>query len=121
MSEETKLEIIVRDSGLDSTKANILLMQFQDYFKMAAEWEVKAKAIVVTDDTQVGDMQMARAGRLFLKEKRVSIEKTRKTLKEQSLREGKAIDGIANILKALIAPIEEHLNIGFGGLINCNI
>jgi hypothetical protein len=52
---------------------------------------------------------MAREGRLFLKEKRVFIEKTRKDLKEQSLREGKAIDGIANVLKALIEPIEKYL------------
>lgn len=107
---EDKLTIIVRDSGLEATKARVLLTRFTDYFDIAAEWELKAKAIIVTDDTQTGDMQMARAGRLFLKDKRVAIEKTRKSLKEQSLREGKAIDGIANVLKALIVPIEEHLH-----------
>jgi hypothetical protein len=31
-------------------------------------------------------------------------------LKEQALREGKAVDGIANVLKALIVPLEEHLD-----------
>jgi hypothetical protein len=39
----------------------------------------------------------------------LKLKKTRKDLKEQSLREGKAIDGMANIIKALIIPIEEHL------------
>lgn len=107
---ENKLELIVRESGLESTKADFILTQFQDYFKIAAEWEVRAKSIVVTDESQTAEMQMARAGRLFLKEKRVAIEKARKELKEQALREGKAIDGIANVLKALIVPIEEHLD-----------
>lgn len=108
MSRE--LEVIVQKSGLDSTKANELLTKFSDYFDIAAEWELKAKAIVVTDESQTVDMQMARAGRLFLKEKRVAVEKTRKEMKAQALREGKAIDGIANVLKALIIPIEEHLD-----------
>lgn len=105
-----ELEQIVQSSGLEETKSNILLEQFKDYFSIAAEWEKKAKMIAVTDESQSADMQMARTGRLFLREKRIAIEKTRKTLKEQSLREGKAIDGIANVLKALILPIEEYLD-----------
>lgn len=105
-----QLQTIVDESGLDSTKAAVILKQFQDYFTMASEWESKAKAIVVTDEGQTTKMKMAREGRLFLKKKRVAIEKTRKELKEQALREGKAIDGIANVLKALIVPIEEHLD-----------
>jgi hypothetical protein len=63
----------------------------------------------VTSSEQTAEMKMAREGRLFLKAKRVDIEKARKELKEQSLREGKAIDGIANVLKALIEPTEEYL------------
>ena len=106
---ENQLQIIVKDSGLETSKANYILEKFQDYFKIADEWEKKAKTIVVTDASQAVDMQMARVGRLFLRDKRVAIEKVRKELKEQALREGKAIDGIANILKALIVPIEEYL------------
>lgn len=106
---ENQLQVIVAESGLDSTKAQVILNQFQDYFAIAADWETKARAIVVSNDSQEAEMKMARAGRLFLKEKRVAIEKTRKELKEQALREGKAIDGIANVLKALIVPIEEYL------------
>lgn len=100
---------IVEESGLEKTKADLILEKFQDSFKIASEWEAKSKALVVTDVTQVTEMKMAREGRLFLKGRRVEIEKTRKELKEQSLREGKAIDGIANVLKALIEPIEEYL------------
>jgi len=106
---ENKLSLIVKESGLEKTKAQILLDNFSRYFQLAADWEKKAKTIVVTDESQVAEMKMARTGRLFLRQKRIAIENTRKELKEQALREGKAIDGIANVLKALIVPIEEYL------------
>lgn len=107
---ENQLQVIVKQSNLEPTKAKYILEKFQDYFEIASEWEKKAKAIVVTKPTQTAEMEMARTGRLFLKEKRVAVEKARKELKEQALREGKAIDGIANVLKALIVPIEEYLD-----------
>jgi hypothetical protein len=106
---ENQLEIIVKDSGLEATKAQYILKNFQNYFDVAADWEKKAKTIIVTSENQKADMDIARVGRLFLREKRIAIEKARKELKEQSLREGKAIDGIANVLKALIVPIEDYL------------
>lgn len=107
---ENKLQILVKESGLEQPKAQVLLDNFSDYFKIAAEWEEKAKAIKVTDESQTADMKIARIGRLELAKKRQDIEKTRKELKEQSLREGKAIDGIANVLKALFIPIEQYLD-----------
>jgi hypothetical protein len=107
--KENQLAVIVKESNLEPTKAKFILEKFTDYFEIASDWEKKAKAIVVTKETQTAEMAMAREGRLFLKEKRVAIEKARKELKEQALRERKAIDGIANVLKALIVPIEEHL------------
>lgn len=107
---ENQLAVIVQESGLEQTKAKYLLDNFSEYFRIADEWAQKAKMIVVTSENQVAEMQMARIGRLLLREKRIAIEKARKELKEQSLREGKAIDGIANVLKALIVPIEEYLD-----------
>ena len=111
MSEQqNKLELIVEKSGLDKQKQDYILERFQDFFKIASEWETTAKSIVVTRPDQVAEMKMAREGRLFLKGKRVEIEKGRKELKEQSLREGKTIDGIASTLKDLIEPIEDYLS-----------
>jgi len=107
--KENQLQVIVKESGLEPTKAKVILEKFQNYFEIASEWETKAKSLVVTNETQTAEMEMARTGRLFLREKRIAIEKARKELKEQALREGKAIDGIANVLKALIVPIEEYL------------
>lgn len=114
VKEENQLAVIVKESGLDQTKADYLLKRFTEYFAIADEWTRRANSIVINDencDTEQGkfDMQMAHNGRRFLQDKRIAIEKARKELKEQSLREGKAIDGIANVLKALIIPIEKDL------------
>lgn len=106
---ENQLQTIVRQSGLEPTKARTILTLFEDYFTIAEEWAIKAKAIVVTDGSQTAQIEAAREGRLFLKDKRLAVEKARKELKEQALREGKAIDGIANVLKALLIPIEDYL------------
>ena len=51
----------------------------------------------------------ARTLRLALKDIRVSAEKTRKSLKEDSLRRGKAIDGINAILEIQLLPIEKAM------------
>lgn len=106
----SNLEVIVKESGLEGTKAQYVLDNFKSYFELAAEWEKKAKTIVVTRADQKADMQMARIGRLELREKRIALENSRKKLKEDVIREGKAIDGISNVLKALIEPIEEYLD-----------
>ncbi len=107
--EPNQFVAIVENSGLEQNKAQFLLEQFQDHYKMAAEWAKKAKNIIVTNESQTVNMKMARTGRLFLREKRLEIENARKSLKEAALKEGKAIDMIANFLKDLIIPTEEHL------------
>lgn len=104
-----QLTTIIKDNGLDETKSQNILSSFTNFLEQAKGWEEKAKTIVITDVLQVKEMKQAREARLALKEIRCNAEATRKTLKEQSLREGKAIDGIANIIKAVIVPIEEHL------------
>ena len=109
-TDGNQLVAIVKESGLESSKATYILENFQSYFEIAAEWEAKAKTLVVTNPYQTVEMDQAREGRLFLREKRIAIENSRKKLKEEALREGKAIDGIANVLKALIVPIEEYLD-----------
>lgn len=104
-----ELQTIIANSGLQGHKAEGILIDFQSYFDIAAEWEAKAKTIIVTDCSQKDEMELARKGRLFLKDKRIAIEKRRKELKEDALREGQAIDGIAKVLKGLIEPIENYL------------
>jgi hypothetical protein len=101
---------IVQTSGLAKEKADFLIQKFDGFMDIARQYEETARTIVVTADDQVDLMARARKGRLYLKEIRVDIEKTRKALKEESLREGKAIDAVANALKALIEPTEAYLD-----------
>lgn len=95
--------------ALPTGSASDLQAAFMPYFERAAEWREKAMGIKVTSLNQKKEMQTAREARLALKDIRVNAEKTRVKLKEDSLRTGKAIDGMANVIKFLIAPIEEHL------------
>ena len=106
---ENQLVKIINESGLDKSKGQVLLENFSNYFEVASEWEKKANELTVTSVEQVAEMKLAREGRLFLKDKRVTIEKTRKLLKENALREGQTIDAIAKILTNLIEPIEKNL------------
>lgn len=106
---QKELQLAVQESGLETIQARTILDNFTGFFEQAKEWEIKAKSLVVTDISQSKEMAEAREARLALKEIRVNAEKVRKDLKEKSLREGKAIDGIANVIKALVVPIEDHL------------
>ncbi len=108
-NKENELVAVAQESGLQQNKIEALLSGFGDSFHKAKEIAAAANGITVTDESQTKEMQQARQARLELKNVRVAVEKTRKELKEQSLREGKAIDGMANIIKALIVPVEEHL------------
>lgn len=106
---DNQLIKLIDDNGLDKTKSQVLLDNFSGYFEMAAEWERKASELVIIDISQKDEMKLAREGRLFLKDKRIAVEKTRKQLKEASLREGQTIDAIAKVLTNLITPIEKDL------------
>lgn len=109
MSDNNQLVKVIEQTGIASTEVDKILQPFADNFQKAKAIVEKSKGIVVTDEKQTTEMSQARENRLELKRLRVDVEKTRKGLKEQSLREGKAIDGIANIVKALVIPVEEHL------------
>ena len=41
---DNELVVLVREGGLESTKAKILLDNFSDYWKLAQDWEIKSRA-----------------------------------------------------------------------------
>ena len=104
-----ELVVLLDDSGLDASKTRILSSRFADYFTIAEQWKTEAQQLVVTGEDQQELMLRARQGRLVLKDKRVQIERTRKELKEDSLKEGRAIDAVAKLLTSLIEPTEKFL------------
>jgi hypothetical protein len=106
---KSELSVVAKDNQLSANKVQELLSNFSQHAVEAQAVIDEAKTITVTGEKQVELMGKARIARLKLKNIRVEVEHTRKQLKEESLREGKAVDGMANIIKALIVPAEEHL------------
>lgn len=107
---ETDLVKVIQESGVEESTATTLQQSFMPIFEKANEWAVKAKALVVTDASQKAEMKMARTARLALREIRIEADKTRKTLKEDSLRYGKAVQGVYNVVEYFIKPIEDYLD-----------
>ncbi len=100
---------VATDVGLPHQKALLLLDEFKRFFEEIGAWEVEAFRIVVTNDTQTAIMKKAGDGRKKVQRIRKDLEDSRVLQKRNALMEGKAIDGMANIIKAIIKPIEEHL------------
>lgn len=107
--EENALVKIVQESGVEKETGTTLTQKFIAFYEQINSWKQKAMAIVVTDETQTADMKIARTARLALREIRVNADKTRKILKEDSLRYGRVVQSIYNLIEAEITPLETHL------------
>ena len=105
----TDLMAVVQSSGLEAQTANYIQEKFSPFFEQAKEWKEKAEKLVVTDVSQKEEMKMARDARLTLRQVRISADKVRKNLKEDSIRYGKTVDGVYNIIESVVSPIEKHL------------
>jgi hypothetical protein len=66
-------------------------------------------ALVVTSPQDQSGYQSAETALKKMVRIRTSVEKTRKALKADSVRYGKAVDGEAKRIREAIEPIEEHL------------
>lgn len=97
-------EDAIARSGLTPESVLTLRNAYGPHF--AAFLSVEEAALAVPQDAP----EVARAVRLKLKHIRTDAEKTRKALKEDSLRRGQAIDGVNRLLLARLSPIEERLD-----------
>lgn len=104
-----KFALVVSTTGIEKESAQSLWQFFDGFFAQVEKWKKATDGLVVTDIKQKREMKLARESRLGLRAIRVEVESLRKSLKEDSLRRGKAIDGFANILKAEIEPLEARL------------
>lgn len=104
-----ELALVVSKSGLELQTAQALQEAFAPLFAQAQKWVALVDAINVTDASQEQDMAQAREVRLELKKVRVAADKKRKALKDESLKRGKAIDGIYNVLEYIVEPLEARL------------
>lgn len=104
-----KFALVVSTTGIEKESAQSLWQFFDGFFAQVEKWKKATDGLVVTDIKQKREMKLARESRLGLRAVRLEVENLRKSLKEDSLRRGKAIDGFANILKAEIEPLEARL------------
>ncbi len=112
MSELTTTTIALTIPNAEALPASMLSNiheGFQAAFEQAEAWREKALAVKVTSLADKEAMKQAREMRLALKNIRVEAEKKRKSLKEDALVMGRAIDGVNNLLLAAIQPLERHL------------
>lgn len=105
----TELLTIVQDSGLSPTSAAKLLEAFQGDYNSLRGLAESSAGIVVTEVSQTDMMATARKTRLAIKDIRVSAEKRRKALKEESLRTGQSIDKVAKVITAMAEAEESRL------------
>jgi len=101
--------VIAQESKVGTQVAIELSNVFFPIQEVSEVLAIKAKELIVRDMDDVDTMKKARELRLELKKIRCDVENKRKVLKEESVRRNKAIDGVANIIKFLIIPAEEHL------------
>lgn len=108
-TENLQVLDLIESAGLELDTTKTLKERFLPFWEQANKWRETAASLVVTDESQAREMAMARQARLALREIRVNADKTRKALKEDSIRYGKAVQGVYNVIEYLIKPIEEHL------------
>jgi colicin import membrane protein len=82
---------------------------FKPFETVLNKWEEKAAALVVTDINQVTEMKQARLARLELKEARVNMDKTRKSMVEGLKARTAKIDGVARVIREKIEDLESRL------------
>jgi chromosome segregation ATPase len=98
---------VVKREGVAEQQQAVLIGSFAPYHAQIAAARKTSEAIVNGADPL--QRKMARECRLELRRVRCAIENTRKDAKADALRYGKAVDGMANVLKFLCEPEEERL------------
>lgn len=100
---------LIKAFGAPFTEIGKILSDYQR--DDSGDMIVTDNTIIVTDESDKASMKKARELRLELKRVRTTVENKRKELKEESLRTGKAIDGVAKYIKDTIKPVEEYLEV----------
>ena len=113
--DEQKNELVKFDapelSVIEKSKAEQIKATFEPMAKMLSEFEEKFNEIIKNSEKEVTKEITIKAKRLRIDIGKVRIEtdKIRKDQKDEYLRAGKAIDGVANILKWAVTDKENKL------------
>lgn len=108
-SPSAAVETVVRENGLALAPTHPIIVTFMPLCEQVRAFADQAQRINVTDATQINEMEKARDVRLSIRKVRIAAEKARKDFKEESLRTGRAIDGIAKLVSTVAEPAESRL------------
>lgn len=106
---DTKLVAIIEEQGITKSGMHPLIEAFGAPFTEAGEVLADYQAIKVQDELDLKTMAKAREARLILKKARTTIEANRKDLKADIVKQGRAIDSVARLVKEQIEPAEKYL------------
>lgn len=106
---DPQMSRMIVDNNVDHRRGMAVLSDFAPLLRQAQEMIAESSTIVVTDPTQVSLMERAAEHRNAIRKVRTATEKVRVDLKSESLRTGKMIDGMANIVKGLCEQEEARL------------
>lgn len=104
-----KLQVILDEQGIDKSDVAKLVKAFGGPFEEAGIILDTYKEIEVTAEDDAEGMAKAREQRLVLKKARTTIENKRKELKADIIKQGRAIDSVAKLVKEEIEPAEKYL------------
>jgi len=107
-----KLELKTDELELiETSKAESIRKTFEPMVALIKGFEGEFDEVIAESQVEVTDSltDLARDLRIKISKVRINTEKVRKSQKEEFLRAGKAIDGVANIIKWAVADKEEKL------------
>lgn len=102
-----KIAVILAENKMDNDDS--LQQVFSPFFSQVDKIKSICASIIITDISQVEEMEKAREYRLQLKKLRCASEEEKDKLKEVPLRKCQAVDALARYLKSEIVPLETHL------------
>lgn len=103
-----ELEKVIAESHVEPSTALTITNAFGGFFSQIDNWKTKLDTVQVTDIEQKKEMKLAREIRLALADIRITADKKRKELKEDSNRYGKAVQGAYNIIEFIVKPLEKQ-------------
>lgn len=111
MDKDNKLQVILAEQDIAKADLAKLVEVFGGPFEEAGNVLATYKDIVVIDEKDTAGMKKAREARLLLKKARTTVENSRKLLKADIVKQGRAIDSVARYVKDEIEPAEKYLQL----------
>lgn len=105
--QQKELQVILEENKI--AEPETLKSAFAPLFDQAQALKDEAMGIVITSADQVSLMAQAKTLRKTIRDIRLNAEKEKDRLKESALREGRAVQGLYNLILHLTKPLEEHL------------